>query len=162
MKVLFGLFWNGAGCRLGGRIRKVIQFSKDNTAKLQEILRLDLLQKSFEIKLWKEGPLIRWVVLSIWSKMCKKGKQLQTLHLYQYSKSLHLGLWPLWLIFNTVLVSHAWIMYFPFFFYSNIITWKKIQVSSFTLTAMCLQNLSSFSFSHFKLSPLIWYSNILF
>ena len=56
MKILFGLFWNGAACGLGGRIRKVIKFSKDNTAKLQELLRLDLLQKSFEIKLWKEGP----------------------------------------------------------------------------------------------------------
>ena len=51
MKILFGLFWSGAGCGLGGRIRKVIKFSKDNTANLHELLRLDLLQKSFEIKL---------------------------------------------------------------------------------------------------------------
>lgn len=109
-----GYFKMGAGCRLGGRIRKVIQFSKDNTAKLQEILRLDLLQKSFWNQVMKKD-LQRWVVLSIWSKMCKRQTTSNSPSLSVF-QSLHLGLWPLWLIFNTVLVSLAWIIIFSFFF----------------------------------------------
>lgn len=50
MKILFGLFWSGAGAGLGGGIRKEISLLRDDTAKIEWLPRLDLLTKGPEMQ----------------------------------------------------------------------------------------------------------------